>query len=173
MELVRIFSTQTLTGLFIIEAESAAFRISNQPLGNVYELRNDRFPEFARFFSHPCEAICAVSEHRTGLLEWDQSPEKVSDYAGDWVREDNKRFRMKLLTDFLDSRPGSCLRSLVDYFEVRHGYFLDRIQIRELLEELIMNGDLKELPNMHLAPAEMHMLDHFAKQWLRPTGDKS
>ena len=169
MAVVQIFSTQTLMGMFVINADESIFKISYETLGCVYRLQNSRYPAFGMNHLNPSDAIRAVAEHQTGLEDWDSSNEIVSDYAGDWVREDNKLFRMKMLSAFIDTRPKASLREIVDYFEYRHSYFLDRFQIRELFEELIMNGALTNLPSMHLAPEELRKLDVFAENWLRPT----
>jgi hypothetical protein len=161
--MIPIFSTQTLTGLFTIDTDESTFAISPFPPGSVYRLRNDKFPSFARMFPEPYDAIRAVAENRIGLPEWDASSERVSDYAGDWVREDDKAFRMKMLGRFLDARPHAGMSELVQYFEYRHNYFLNRLQIEELIEELLVNGAMTKLPNMDCAQSELKSLTKLAE----------
>lgn len=172
MDAIPIFSLATSSGVFRIEADRSAFEIAHRPPGRVHVLRNDRFPHFSAAYEGPYDAILAVAQHRTGIAEWDASPEVVSDYAPDWVRHTDKRFQMRLLDAYLTARPGDSLRQMVDYFEQRHGYFMDRTVIDDLLTELVTTGQLDRLPNMDFAPAEMKGLARIAAHWGVASGER-
>lgn len=169
MPTVLLFSKKTGCGVFRIETDQSTFDIKYDLPGRVYALRNDRDESFCTMHEEPYDAIRAVAEHRTGIEEWDASSEKVSDYAPDWERHPDKLFQMRLLDAYLTKRPKDSLRTIVDYFEGRHYYVLERMAIDDLLTELITTGQLDKLPSMHLAPAEMKGLSRIAKHWLRPT----
>ena len=63
------------------------------------------------------------------------------------------------------------MRSLVDYFEHKHSYFLDRIKIIDLFEQLIISGGIDRIPSMRMAPSEMDGLQEVADKWLQPDRD--
>lgn len=167
-----LFSLQTKLGCFTVEIDRPALaNVTYDPPGRVYVLLNDLFPGYAMPFADVYEAIKAVAGHRTGLPDWDNSPEKASDYAGDWTRHIDKRVQRRMVEAYLAARPGECMRSIVDYFERRHFYYLDRHGILKVFREMIKGGDLKRLPSMRLAPAEMSGLVRLAKQDGCDTGD--
>lgn len=103
-----------------------------------------------------------MAQHRTGIERWDWSKESVSDYAPDWTRHINNKFRMRLLDKYLERRPECSYRQLVDYFEHKHGYALDRSQIQELLEELYVTEQLDRPLNDHMTPSKLASL---IKHW--------
>lgn len=163
---IPIFSTATLSGVFLIDAPESLFQITwGGRIGAVYRLWNERDPSFVTFFENPYQAICVVAQHRTGITEWDLSTETVSDYAPDWERHVDKKFQMRLIGDFLAKRPEASMREMVDYFEHKHPYFIERSVIKSLLIELVTTGQVDKLPDFQMAPAEMARLKRIAEHW--------
>lgn len=170
IETVLIFSHRTGKGTFEIAADKAVFEIGPKSAEKLYFLVNRHYPDYRSLHATPYEAILAVSQHRIGLQEWDESPEAVSDYAADWERHSDKRFQMRLLDSYLAARPKDTMREIVDYFEGRHFYFLDRMIIEDLFVELVTTFQIEKLPSMDMAPAEMTQLKRLADNWLH--GDR-
>ena len=132
------------------------------PRLNFYRLRNDQAPRFIARFRTPYLAITAVVEHQTGLPSWDVARDVASGYVENWHRHRDENLAMRLLRAVLKSWVGTSMRGLVDYMEGRHGYFIDRFEIDRLLRILIETGELKQLPDMTMAPAELSELSEFA-----------
>lgn len=170
---VPIFTTSTSFGEWSVSTDPATFEITPVTYGFPYYLTISTHPEFLRASSRgPYDLVCAVAEHRTGLMGWDASPEKVSDYVKDWTLHLDKRFQMRLLGKYLWQHSAmSSMRAVVDYFEHKHGYLMDRMVVRDLMQELIITGQLETLPSMSMAPAEMDSLLRMAKVWLSKPDD--
>lgn len=167
--LVAIFTTETSLGEWCISTDSDTFNISAITYGFPYYLTISSHPDFEQTtIKKIYELIKAVANHRTGLPDWDSSSETVSDYAGDWTLKLDKLFQMNLVGEYLRMNPsGSSMREMVDYFEHKHGCFMDRMLVRDLLRELIMTGQIDKLPSMSMAPTEIRSLERMAKVWLQ------
>jgi len=139
--------------------------------GFPYYLTNSSHPDFERLTNEKIyELIRAVAEHRTGLPVWDASRVHVSDYVKDWTLKLDKKFQMQCVAEYLRMHPtGSSMRKMADYFEHKHGYFMHRMLVRDLLRELLMTGQIDKLPSMAMAPSEFKSLERMAKVWLRNT----
>lgn len=142
-------------------------KISAVTYGFPYCLSNSQFPEFELTTNRMIyELVLAVAQHRTGLPEWDESGKIVSDSVKDWTREYGDRLLINLLADYLRIRPNDSMRDVVDYFEHKHGYFMDRLKIKDLVRQLMLAGEIDEIPSMQRAPSEMRDLQRLAKKWL-------
>ncbi|WP_413431614.1 hypothetical protein [Crateriforma spongiae] len=165
---IAIFTKATALGEWCVSTDPETFTISGVTYGFPYFLTITGHPDFERVTEKEIyDHIRAVSEHRTGLAKWDSSPEHVSDYVKDWNLRLDKKFQMQLVAEYLRMHPGgSSMREMVDYFEHKHGYFMDRMLMRDLLRELVMTGQIDRLPSMSMAPSEMKSLERMAKVWL-------
>ena len=168
---IAIFTTETSLGEWCVSTDPDTFNISGVTYGYPYYLTISSYPDFERVTEKKIhDHIRAVAERRTGLSEWDLSSEHVSDYVKDWTLKLDKKFQMQLVSEYLRMHlTGSSMRGMVDYFEHKHGYFMDRMLVRDLLRELIMTGQIDKLPSMSMAPAEMKSLGRMAKVWLNET----
>ena len=168
---ISVFTKLTSLGEWCVSTDADTFAISGVTYGFPYFLTNSGHPEFERITDKkPYEHIRAVAEHRTGLPNWDISAAHVSDYAKDWTLNLDKKIQMNLVAEYLQMNPsGSSMRRMIDYFEHKHGYFMDRTLVRDLLRELIMTGQIDKLPSMTMAPAELKSLERMAKVWLKET----
>jgi hypothetical protein len=163
--MVTIFTLQTGAALFTISTPPETFDITPTTYGCVYHLYADDVP--FGVYDSPYGGIRAVAQHKTGFDGWDSSNERVSDYAGDWTRHFDDRFRIQLLANFIESRPNESYRSLVDYIHHKHPYLMDRNEMADLLDQLYVTGQCRTLLFADLAPAEFSR--HIAqwKQWLQ------
>jgi len=165
---IPIFTLDTSIGEWCVSTVTDTFAISGVTYGFPYYLTISSYSEFelvttGKIYDH----IRAVAEHRTGLAEWDSSSEQVSDYIKDWNLQLDKKFQMQLVWEYLRMNlTGSTMRLMVDYFEHKHGYLMDRMLVLDLLRELIMTVQIGELPSMSMAPSEMKSLERMAKVWL-------
>ena len=142
-------------------------RISSVTYGFAYYLTNSRFPGFELSSDRKIyDLILAVAQHRTGLPDWDNSRVRVSDDTRDWTAEHDDRLLINLVAEFLRLRSHDSMRDMVDYFEHKHGYFMDRMKIKDLLQQLILTGEIAAIPSMHSAPSEMKSLQGLANKWL-------
>lgn len=168
---IPLFSLSTTLGTWIVSTDQDTLAISHVTYGFPYYLTNTQFDGFELTTVRKIyDLIVAVAQHRTGLPEWDESPEQASDYVRDWNEEYDDRLLINLVADFLRVRQHDSMRSMVDYFEHKHSYFLNRMKIIELLEQLMLSGEVNSLPSMHMAPAEMEGLQRLAKKWLDADG---
>lgn len=130
MNPVILYYLKTTIGTFVVEVDLAILVTPTfLPIaerGHVFALRNDLFPAFHSYYSDPLHAILAVANHNSGLPDWDNSTEVASDYAGDWGKDRDERIRMRMLDEYMKARPNDSLRAIVDYFEGRHWYYLER-----------------------------------------------
>ncbi len=170
-ERIAVFTTETSLGEWCISTDPDTFAISGVTYGFLYYLTISNHPEFERVTEKKIyEHVRSVAEHRTGLPVWDASSERVSDYVKDWTLRIDKKFQMQLVAAYLYMNPsGSSMRRMVDYFEHKHGYLMDRMLVRDLLRELVMTGQIDKLPSMSMAPAEIKSLERMAKVWLNET----
>ena len=150
-----------------VATDADTMKISAVTYGFPYYLSNSRFPDFELTTDRKIyELILAVAQHGTGLPEWDESGENVSDYVKDWTPEYDDRLLINLVAEYLRLRPNDSMREMVDYFEHKHGYFMDRMKIKDLLQQLMLTGEIENIPSMHMAPSEMKSLQRLAKRWL-------
>jgi hypothetical protein len=165
---VPIFTTSTSFGEWCVSTDPATFEITGHTYGFPYYLTVSTHADYQRTSNEgPYDLVRAVAEHRTGLAKWDDSPEKVSDCVDDWTLHLDKRFQMKLLGEYLRRHSTeSSMREMVDYFEHKHGYLMDRRVVQDLMRELIMTGQLEALPDMFMAPVELDSLRRMANVWL-------
>ncbi len=169
---ISICSKATPLGTWLVSTDPETMKISHVTYGFVYYLTNSQFPTFELTTNRKIyDLIIAVAQHRTGLAEWDASDEIVSDYIKDWQPEFDDRLLMNLVADFLRVRPHDSMRGMVDYFEHKHSYCLERMKIIDLLEQLIITGEIDRIPSMHMAPSEMEDIGRLAKKWLTAEND--
>ena len=162
---IKLFSIDTSLGRFEITTPSATFNMTSVHTDCVYSLTLSSVPDFRVLHNSPYVAIRSVSEHRSSFPQWDKSREAVSDYSLDWTNHLDKLFRMRLLGNYLDAFPDSSYRDLVDYFELRHSYVFDRIELAELLRELIVTGQLAQPLQDCMTPSELKDVAALAKSW--------
>ena len=163
-----IITIETALGEWCVSTDPETFKISGITYGFPYYLTITGHPDFERVTEGKIyDHIRAVAEHRTGLAEWDSSPERASDYVRDWTLRLDKKFQMHLVAEYLRMHPsGSSMRRMVDYFEHKYGYFMHRMVVLDLLRELVMTVQIDKLPSMSMAPAEMKSLERMAIAWL-------
>lgn len=125
---IAIFSMATSRGEWCVSADADTFEISAVTYGFPYYLTISGQAGFERTTDKDIyEHIQAVAQHRTGLPEWDASSERVSDNLKDWTLRLDKKFKMRLVANYLRAHSGgSSMREMVDYFEHKHGYLMDR-----------------------------------------------
>ena len=70
----------------------------------------------------------------------------------------------------MDSKPDASYRELIDYFEHKHSYLLDRIEIGDLLTELITTGQIDKPLDDWMVPSELRDASDIANDWL---GDRN
>ena len=169
MDDVLIFSKQTSVGTFEIRTPRSTFDITFQTYGQTYSLHLSSDPEFIRSYPEPYDALRAVSQHNIGHSEWDAAAESVSDYADDWTRHFDKKFKMLILGNYVDANPDASYRELIDYFEHKHSYLCDRIEIGDLLTELITTGQIDKPLDDWMVPSDLRDASEIANDWL---GDK-
>jgi hypothetical protein len=164
---IPICSLATSLGTWTVSTDAETMKVSFVTYGFPYCLTNSQFPEFELTTSRKIyDLIRAVAEHKTGLPEWDDSDEKVSDYIRDWTRHFDDRLLINLLADYLEKCPHEGMRGVVDYFEHKYSYMMDRMKIVDLMEQMIMAGEMKRLPSMDMAPSETQSLQLLAERWL-------
>ncbi len=167
-KLLVIFTTCTKLGKWRISTYPETFQISNVMDGLTYYLTISNYPEFERSTEKGVyEHVRAVAEHRTGLRDWDESGIRVSDYVKDWNLRLDKKFQINLVAEYLRIEADASMRQMVDYFERKYGYMIDRIILKDLLQELVITRQVDKLPSMYMAPAEMKSLEPLAKEWLK------
>ncbi len=170
---IKILKIDSSIGEWCISTDRETFDISHVTYGFAYHLTVSSNPEFERVTTVGLhELVCAVAEHRTRLAVWDRSTERVSDYVPDWTLCVDKKFMMKLIADYLlRYSASSSMRGMIDYFEHKHSYLMRRMDIHELLTELVVSRQIAHLPSMDMSPFEMKDLERLAKQWLdEPVG---
>lgn len=149
---ITLFSLSTELGKWSISTHKETLDISQLAYGFAYYLSNDKFPDFRLSTNREIyDLVNVVARHRTGLKVWDETNIPASDFIKDWTPEFDNRLLINLVADFLRFRPHDPMRGMIDYFEHKHSYFLDRMTISDLLRELIMNGDIDLLPSMLMA----------------------
>ena len=166
---IPLFSLETSLGTWLVSTDENTFSISQVTYGFPYYLTNDGFSDFELSTDRKLyELIVAVAQHSTGLLAWDECDESVSDHVRDWTPEYDDRQLINLVAEYLRLRPNGSMRCMVDYFEHKHSYFMNRTKIKELLVQLMLTGEIEKIPSMQMAPAEMRSLKRLAKKWLEP-----
>ena len=90
----------------------------------------------------------------------------MSDYAGDWTRHFDDRFKIQLLADFIEKLPHESYRGLVDYIEHKHPYLMDRCEAAELLDQLYVTGQCRTLLSTNMSPSEFVLHITQWKKWL-------
>jgi len=164
---IPIFSIETSLGTWLASTDRETMAISHVTYGFPYYLTNSRFEEFKLTSTKDIyELVCAVAQHRTGLQQWDDSTETVSDYIRDWKVEYDDRLLMNLVAEYLRLRPDDSMRDIVDYFEHKHSYMIDRMKVKDLLQQLILTGEIERIPSLAMAPSEMKILQRLAERWL-------
>lgn len=119
-----------------------------------------------RAYSRPHDAVVDVAQHQTGFRAWDDSAFEVSDYLPDWVPHVDRRLKINLLSEYIESIPNPSIRQMVDYFEPKYGFFLDRLEIKDLYRELLLTGQTTKKLSGYLAPAELQDLVKLAESWI-------
>lgn len=164
---IPICSLSTSLGTWTASTDAETMKVSFQTYDFPYYLTNSQFPDFELTTRKEIYVLIrAVSQHKTGLPEWDESDIKVSDYIRDWTRHFDDRLLINLVADYLEKCPHEGMRGVVDYFEHKYSYMLDRMKIVELMEQMILTGEMKKLPSMDMAPSETQSLQRLAKKWL-------
>jgi hypothetical protein len=164
---IPICSLSTSLGTWTVSTDAKTMKLSAITYGFPYYLTNSEFPDFELATSKDIYVLIrAVAEHKTGLPEWDKSDEKASDYIKKWKRHFDDRLLINLVADYLEKRPDDSMRSLIDYFEHKYSYMMDRMKIIDLIRQMMVSGEIKKLPSMDMAPAETRSLQRLAKKWL-------
>jgi hypothetical protein len=166
MSEVLLFSKMTTLGLIEVRTSLSTFDITQKTYGQQYSLHFSFDSEFIRYFFSPYKALSAVAKHASGQSAWDSSSEAVSDYAPDWDRHISQKSKVDMLGKFATARPHASLRELVDYFEHKHPYLFDRVEINDLLCDLIATGQLNEAIDDYRVPLELRGAAELAKKWL-------
>tara|TARA_A100001391_G_scaffold41777_2_gene24059 strand:- start:286 stop:831 length:546 start_codon:yes stop_codon:yes gene_type:complete len=163
---IPLFSEKTAIGTWLVSCDRETLDISHVSHGFSYYLTNSQFPDFELVSTKDLyDLIRAVAQHRTGLEEWDGSTEAVSDYVRDWKEEYDDRLLINLTAEYLQRREGDSIREMVDYFEHKHSYMLDREKLKELLQQMMLTGEIKRLPSFDMAPSEMKSLQRLERKW--------
>lgn len=174
MDRVSLFTMATRIGTWLISTDSSTFQITPHTYGFPYYLTISEYAGYETSSTRDIYALVrAVANHQTGLIDWDDSSEKVSDYIRDWKIAFGDKLRMQVLGDYLQKCKNRSMRDMVDYFEHKHGYMMGRIELGDLLRDLMMTGQVTDIPSMDMAPAEMQELALLAKTWLKSPTDSS
>ena len=164
---IPICSLSTSLGTWTASTDAETMKVSFVTYDFPYHLTNSQFPGFELTTRKEIyDLIRAVAKHKTGLREWDESDEKASDYIRDWTPHYDDRLLINLVADYLRQCPHESMRGVVDYFEHKYSYMMERMKIVDLMEQMIMTGEMKKLPSMPMAPAETQSLIPLAKKWL-------
>jgi hypothetical protein len=172
---IPICSLPTSLGTWTASTDAETMKVSHKTYDFPYYLTNSQFPEFELTTRKDIYVLVrAVAQHKTGLHEWDESDEKASDYIRKWKLHFDDRLLINLVADYLRQRPDDSMRSLIDYFEHKYSYMMERMKVVDLIRQMIMSGEIKKLPSMHMAPSETYSLQRLAKKWLedKPTDSK-
>lgn len=169
---IPICSLSTLLGTWTASTDAETMKVSFQTYDYPYFLTNSEFPEFELATRKDIYVLIrAVAQHKTGLPKWDDSDEKVSDYIRDWTPHYDDRLLINLVADYLEQCPHEGMRTVVDYFEHKYSYMMDRMKVIELMEQMILTGEMKKLPSMKMAPSETDCLRRLAKKFLKAERD--
>lgn len=164
---IPICSLSTPLGTWTASTDAVTMNVSFKTYGFPYYLTNSLFPDFKLTTTKDVYVLIrAVANHTTGLLEWDDSDEKASDYIRDWTRHFDDRLLINLVADYLEECPDEKMRGVIDYFEHKFSFMLNRVKVIELMEQLILTGEMKKLPSMDMAPSETRSLERLAQKWL-------
>ena len=165
---IPIFSKKTSLGTWLVSTDRETIAISHVTYGFPYYLTNSMLDDFERVSTKEIyELVRVVAQHRTGLQQWDDSTEIVSDYVRDWKEEYDDRLLMSIVAEYLNLRPDDSMRGMVDYFEHKHSYMIDRMKLKDLLQQLILLGEIDRIPSLAMAPSEMKSLQRLAERFLK------
>jgi len=164
---IQLFHLETDICTFHIRAPKSAFEITLHSWEGVeYHLYVGDDPGPVATYSEPYGACRAVAQHCTGYAEWDRAGIPTADYISAWKCDIDKRFKIQLISDYLDADPKGSFRGLVDYFEGKHSYILERDEVAELYRELLMTGQTNVKLSDWMVPAELSDMPEIADAWL-------
>ena len=169
---VQLFHLKTDICTFHIRAPESSFKITLHTWQDrEYGLYADDNPEPIATYPEPYGACRAVAEHRTGYDKWDSVKISTSDYILDWTCDVDDRFKIQLVSNYLETAPDSSYYEFVDYFEYKHGYLLDRNEAAELYKDLIMTGQTKVKLSDWMTPSELSDMPEITESWLADDSD--
>lgn len=169
MQDVELFAKTTGIGRFVISAPQSTFNFSYVRIAQEHRLELVSQNERIRVgtFATPFDALIAVAQHNTGLVQWDQCNEVVSDYTRDWEILFDDRLRVNVIDRYIEATDVASYRSLVEHVEMQYPYLMDRTELAECLEQLIITGQLSRFPVDYRTPAELSRVARLARQWKR------
>lgn len=116
-------------------------------------------------FKDVCDAVLAASNHNSGFRLLDESDMIVSDSLRDWDIVIEKTAIFNYIDFWITSNPYSSLRNMVDYFEHDPTYLINRMNISEFLEEMIITNQIVNLPSDWMIPSELRGIIRLAKKY--------
>jgi hypothetical protein len=170
-DLVLLYSFSTILGGWEIHTPVNTFRF--QPIKQVNEffLFWNEGEEPVERTTSVIDAIIAVSQHRTDIVEWDDSSFDAPDDLNEWNREVLDRTVFNFIDYWMEQNPQGSLRQMVEYFEHEDTCLIDRIRIGGFVEEMIVTGQMTRLPGVWMAPAEMSSVIELATAYGIPKLD--
>lgn len=164
-DLVLLYSSRTALGQWEVQTPVKTFRFLPIKEANEFYLFWNDGDESVSCAASVFDAIISVAQHKTSVEEWDQSSFEVSDYLNDWKREVSDRTIFNFIDYWMERNPEGNLREMVDYFEHEDTHLIDRTNIIDFLEEMIVSGQMTRFPRVWMPPAEMYSVVELAKQY--------
>jgi len=163
-DVVLLYSLQTDLGELQILTSLATFRVVpvREPRALWLFLEGTRS---SKTFDDACDAVVAASRHRSGIPELDGSNVAISDYLLDWERRVGQPMVFNYIDLWISMNPDGSMREMVDYFEHDATHLVNRSNIGEFLEEMIVSGQMKRLPRDWMTPAELDGVLRLAKEY--------
>jgi hypothetical protein len=161
---VLLYSLQTRNGELQVHTRVATFKVSfvHEPRELWLALNGTRS---SSSFSDVFGAVVAASKHQTGIQGFDESDERISDYLLDWQLRVEKHTIFNYIDLWILENPQSSLREMVDYFEHEATHMVDRENLEDFLEEMIISGQVKRLPRDWMTPSELDRILRLAKEY--------
>lgn len=170
-DLVLLYSFSTVLGDWEVQTPVKTFRFQPIREANEFFLFWNGGDESIGRTTSVYDAITAVSQHKTGVEEWDHSSFEASDYLNDWKREVSNRTIFNFIDYWMERNPEGSLRQMVDYFEHEDTHLIDRMRIVGFLKEMIVSGQMTRFPRVWMPPAEMSSVIRLAKEYGIPVRD--
>jgi hypothetical protein len=170
---VTLYSLAVKIGVLKIVAPIRVFRFSRKDeravwlefWGNYEPLEG--WPD-STSFRDAGEAKAAVECHTTSLPSWDRSGIDFT-ISPEWKREVSEHVIFNHLDQWM-RRLGASLRDMTDYFERHPTGLVDRCNISEFLEQMMVSGQIDRLPSDEFAPAELDRVVSLARKMGIPVG---